>query len=72
MEEYLQKLTELESKVITTAPLDQDSPNTMLQNILTAKMDAKLVPGIADLKKLFYALRLLHENLKTRPSTGIP
>ena len=29
VEEYLQKLTELESKVITTAPLDQDSLNTL-------------------------------------------
>ena len=70
MEEYLQKLTELESKVITTATLDQDSLNTKLQNNLTVKIAAKPKP-LANLQELFYSQKLLHEDLITRPDTGM-
>ena len=71
MEEYLRKLTELESKVITTATLDQDSLNTKLQNNLTVEIVAKLVQPLTDLQELFYSRKLLHEDLIIRPGTGM-
>ena len=62
---------ELENKVTTAATLDQDSLHTKLQNNLTVEIDAKLVQPLADLQELFYSRKLLHEDLKTRPGTGM-
>ena len=67
MEENLQKLTELESKVTTALTLDQGSLHTKLHNNLTAEIDAHLVQTIAEMKDLFYGLKQLKENLQKQP-----